>query len=1340
MSKLKKFIAIMTIIAITLANNVFAIVAQNADERVVDKNVYMDPNQPIEVRIDALLAQMTLEEKVGQTTQLERSNANNYQTMSNYIKDYYLGSILSGGGAVPINNTFVGWVEMIYAYQQAAISTPLGIPILYEIDAIHGNGNVAGATVFPHNIGLGAANNEELMEQIGAATAAEMRAVGHYGNFAPAIQTPKNIRWGRTYEGFGSEYDINARLATAYTIGLQGGLPEDASALNTDDANPNQYAYMLSPTSAIATMKHFLGEGIVFHDGGNNGINQGNTIIFDLPSDLTGMTPEELMANETIAELIGPYIALTEAGARSMMPSFTSINGIKMHQQKELIDLLKLPKEQGGMGFTGFVVSDYRAHDQLNGSTSKIRNAQMFNAGVDLAMVINDWELTNQTSGWFPTIIQNVNEGTISIDRLDDAVRRILRVKFEMGLFENPMPDVASLQENIYSEEHAKIARNAVRESLVMLKNDNNIIGNLQDMNNVMFAGRFADNIGLQSGGWTISWQGVSGNQHGIVGTTFLDTVKEVIDNVGYSIDGTRIDGDDTNYEAIIVALGETPYAEGFGDAFANGSTSRHTLQLDEADVTALENVKREFPNTPIVVVLFSGRPMIINNQLDDIDGLVVAWWPGSEGGGITDVLFGEYDFTGTTPYSWPWYSEWINDESKELMFDLGYGLKKGETGEPLVAPARQTSPYQVYADGTRTNISAGTFGNNTGHAVLEPSPVKNRYGYVNPVTLVSPNATNFGNANWLEYDIYVTSDGTYSFAIEYLSTAAVASGLTIDIDGQEVASYDLVNTSNGVITTELIDVDLEQGLHTLRVNYGRSTGVTTIRNVRINLSGLEQSDLNVNILSKTIVENHAANVTVTAYISDNAIAKIEKGEQIIGSATFENGVARFYLTADDTKTIGIYEVAIYDEFDTLIATESIEILPYSESIFQVNYWNASNSVYATFGDEIAITNHFSISVNGETDGYVSTDNDTVMFDRDYDSFNYENDIVIKGLSLPRYFSSYTFTLSTKYDKSGGITRLHQMAPLYTMTVLASSNDSIEGSIPDPDKLPTWVTLETDEIDEVLYRDLLQYAIDYANRVKAEGGLDGVIPSVVTQFEEALANAVDALENATTQEQIDVALEALLDMIHHLEFKLADKTELILLEQLAKRYEQDKELYIASTYAPFEVALEVARDLIADDELMDNDAVQEAWQSLWDAILGLRLRPNKERLMNLLAEAKTHNLSLYTTESAEQLVVAMNLVVDVLENDDANQATVNNAEKVIEGAINNLELLTSPTPDLEVPTVNDEIASMEESLETIIPKATTTASPKTFDFYSFIPILFYFIVSLVGYTVLKKRG
>lgn len=585
---------------------------------------YQDPNLPVEERVEDLLARMTLEEKAGQMTQVEKNSIRPQD-----IARLSIGSILSGGGGYPASNTPEGWAEMVDGFQEEALKSRLGIPLLYGVDAVHGHNNLKGATIFPHNIGLGAAGDPELVERVARATAAEMAATGIRWNFAPVVAVPQDIRWGRTYEGFGENTELVTRLGAAYVRGLQGNDLTD-------------------PLAALATPKHYIGDG---------GTAWGSSMTGDYSLDQGDTRIDE-------AELrrvhLPPYQQAIEAGALSVMVSFSSWNGVKMHGHSYLVnDVLK-----GELGFEGFVVSDWQGIDQLPGDYySDVVNS--INAGLDMVMVPYDYQR------FYSTLLEAVRKGDISEERIDDAVRRILRVKFLLGLFERPFADPDHLP-LAGAEEHRQLAREAVVRSLVLLKNDGQALPLAKDAGLVLVAGPMADSIGDQSGGWTIEWQGRSGNI--TPGVTILEAVQEVVGESAVVYDRRGNFNDVAEKAAVgIVVVGETPYAEGVGDSA--------DLSLPRAQVEMISRMREKAEK--VVVIILSGRPLIITEQLPLADAWVAAWLPGTEGQGVADVLFGDRPFTGKLPYTWPRSMDQLPFDFENLpaegcdapLFPYGYGL-----------------------------------------------------------------------------------------------------------------------------------------------------------------------------------------------------------------------------------------------------------------------------------------------------------------------------------------------------------------------------------------------------------------------------------------------------------------------------------------------------------------------------------------------------------------------------------------------------------------------------------------------------------------------------------------
>lgn len=571
---------------------------------------------------------MTLEEKVGQMTQAEQDALKDI----NDIEKYFLGSLLSGGNSDPkAGNSVQAWTDMYDRYQQHSLKTRLAIPLLFGIDAVHGHNNVLNATVFPHNIGLGCTRDAKLIEQASRITAEEVRATGINWAFAPCVAVPRDERWGRTYEGYGETAELARTLGEAAVRGLQG-----------DDLS--------DPLRVVACAKHYAGDGGTSFgtgkpkdDGSRFPLDQGDT----------------RLSEAELRELhMQGYVTAIKAGVATIMPSYNSWNGVKCSGSKRL--LTEILKQE--MGFEGFLISDYAAIDDLPGDYKSDVETSI-NAGMDMVMVPNKYV------EFFTTLRDLVKEGRVPMSRIDDAVRRILRVKFAMGLMDKSRSPLAdrSLQKSFGSAEHRAVARQCVRESMVLLKNDKKALPVSKTLARIHVAGKSADNIGNQCGGWTIDWQGKTGDVM-TGGTTILKAIQDIAaktTKVTFSKDGSGAAGADVG----IVVIGETPYAEMLGD--------RTDLTLAAEDVAAVENMKKA--GIPVVVVLLSGRPMIIDSVLDKADAFVAAWLPGTEGQGVADVLFGDYNPTGKLSCSWPRSMAQIpinwGDKNYDPLFKYGYGL-----------------------------------------------------------------------------------------------------------------------------------------------------------------------------------------------------------------------------------------------------------------------------------------------------------------------------------------------------------------------------------------------------------------------------------------------------------------------------------------------------------------------------------------------------------------------------------------------------------------------------------------------------------------------------------------
>jgi beta-glucosidase len=569
-------------------------------------------------RVDALLAQMTLDEKIGQMVQVDSGAL----TDKGDVQKFFLGSVLSGGSSDPAGgNSVQSWLDSVTGFENQALQTRLKIPLLYGIDAVHGHNNIDGAVIFPHHIGMGATRDPKLVERAERVTAEEVAGTGIRWAFAPCITVPQDEHWGRTYEGYGESPKLVSELGAAAVRGFQG---EELSA---------------RPTSVVACAKHFIGDG-----GTQDGKDQGDMICDEA----------------TLRKFyLPPYRAAIKAGVGSIMVSYSSWNGQKMHGNKYLLtDVLK-----GELGFNGFLVSDWAAIDQLS-PDYKHDIEQSINAGLDMIMIPNGPGKANNYIEFIQNLKALVAEGKVSPARIDDAVGRILRIKFQMGLFENPTTD-PKLTAAIGSPEHREVARECVRESLVLLKNENHVLPFSKKIKQLAVIGEAADDIGVQCGGWTIDWQGRKGEvTHG--GTTILAAIRQTVSpetKVTFSPDGSDIQDAD----AVVVVTGEMPYAEMKGD--------RTNLDLSAKDAALIARAMAA--GKPVVTVLFSGRPLILNSALTDSSALVAAWLPGTEGQGVADVLFGDFKFSGKLSRTWPRSNEHVvtGDQAEKPLFPFGFGL-----------------------------------------------------------------------------------------------------------------------------------------------------------------------------------------------------------------------------------------------------------------------------------------------------------------------------------------------------------------------------------------------------------------------------------------------------------------------------------------------------------------------------------------------------------------------------------------------------------------------------------------------------------------------------------------
>ncbi|MGW2320985.1 glycoside hydrolase family 3 protein [Streptomyces sp. NPDC001680] len=589
---------------------------------------YLNAELPVRKRVADLLSRMSLQEKAGQMTQAERGAVGSVGDIATYA----LGSLLSGGGSTPTPNTPEAWARMIDGFQLRTRATRLQIPLIYGVDAVHGHNNLSGATIMPHNVGIGASRDPRLAYATGSVTAAEVRATGIPWDFAPCLCVSRDERWGRSYESFGEDPALVQSMETMIQ-GLQGRA--DGRDLSRND-------------KVLATAKHFAGDGGTAYGSSTTGT-------YTIDQGVTTVTRQQL---EDIH--LAPYKTAVRRGIGSVMPSYSSLDivgdgkgAVKMHARGDMINgVLK-----GRMGFGGFVISDWNAIDQLPGDyPAHVRTA--VNAGVDMMMVPYGYK------DFGATLVGEVKAGRISEKRIDDAVSRILTQKFRLGLFEHPYADTSGAAA-IGSPAHRAVARQAAAESQVLLKNSGGLLP-LKKSQKVYVAGSNADDLGNQTGGWTLTWQGASGTH--TRGTTILQGMREAGGNVTYSQDASAPTG---GYDVGVVVVGETPYAEGVGDV-GNG----HSLRLSAADQAAVDKVCAAMK---CAVLIVSGRPQLVGDRLGKIDALVASWLPGTEGEGVADVLYGARPFTGQLPVTWPKSESQlpinVGDPSYDPQFPYGWGL-----------------------------------------------------------------------------------------------------------------------------------------------------------------------------------------------------------------------------------------------------------------------------------------------------------------------------------------------------------------------------------------------------------------------------------------------------------------------------------------------------------------------------------------------------------------------------------------------------------------------------------------------------------------------------------------
>lgn len=648
--------------------------------------VPLDP--AIEARIDVIMAKMTLEQKVGQTIQADSSSVTPEE-----VKQYRLGSVLSGGNSAPGPLPYADaatWLALADEYWQASTDpegVEIAIPVIWGIDAVHGHTNLLGATVFPHNVGLGAARDPDLIERIMAATAKELVVSGHDWTFAPTLAVPRDDRWGRGYEGFSETPEIVVSYSDRIVEGLQGEYGTDG---------------FMAPGKILSAAKHFIADG-----GTDGGRDQGDASISE----------EELRDIHAVG-----YLPVLEAQVQTVMVSFSSWQGVKMTGNKALItDVLK-----DRMGFNGFVVSDWNAHGQIPGC-SNTDCPQALEAGIDMYMAPDSWR------GLYESTLAHVKSGRIPMERLDDAVRRILRVKLNYGLFEKGPPSSragAGDTSLLGDPAHRALAREAVRKSLVLLKNNDSTLP-LTGGGRVLVIGDGADSIAKASGGWTLSWQGGShSNDEFPNGQSILDGIREAVEARGGEVIFDEAGTGDHSADVVIALYGEDSYAEFQGD--------RPHLDFaeDGFDTSVLAGYRAR--GVPVVSVFLSGRPMWVNPEINASDAFIAAFLPGSEGGGVADLLFRtdpSYDFTGRLSFSWPKRADQAvlnpGQPGYDPLFAYGYGLSYGSaatlaelsedpgidpnagaSGDVFFAGGRAPNPWSLYGvvDGTQTRMNSSSW------------------------------------------------------------------------------------------------------------------------------------------------------------------------------------------------------------------------------------------------------------------------------------------------------------------------------------------------------------------------------------------------------------------------------------------------------------------------------------------------------------------------------------------------------------------------------------------------------------------------------------------------------
>lgn len=904
--------------------------------------VYLDPNATISERVENLLSQMTLDEKIGQMTQADRTALNSV----NDIAAYYLGSILSGGGAAPSDNTPTGWADMYDNYQQSALSTRLGIPLIYGVDAVHGHNNLKNAVIFPHNIGMGCTRNPELIEEASRITALEVAATGIDWNFGPCIAVPRDERWGRTYEGYGETAELAQMFGAAAVKGFQGDTLSQSASI-------------------LGCAKHYIGDGAT--DGG---VDRGDAVISE----------EELRA----IHLPG-YISAIEQGVGSVMASYSSWNGDKLHGHKYLItDVLK-----GELGFDGFVVSDWQAIDQLEGDyASDIEKS--INAGIDMVMVPYDYTNFINT---LKTVVQN---GLITEERIDDAVRRILTQKFKLGLFENPLSD-RNLISSVGTEEHREVARQCVRESLVLLKKKDGVLPIPKSDVNIFLAGSHANNIGNQCGGWTISWQGSSGNI--TRGTTVMFALIEALQSgqVYYSEDG---DFENLEADYSVVVIGETPYAEGAGD--------RTDLTLSMSDIKLVKKMKAL--GKPVVVILMSGRPMIVEPILHYADAIFAAWLPGTEGSGITDVLLGDYQPKGLLSHSWPRSMDQIpvniGDEDYDPLYEYGFGITTFDDSPAGSSPVYQSSI--VIEDGSKIEV---TFNKAISDPIVLSNIVFNITGSQAGTVSHGGVTLKAGDATTLVIELQNLIVPGESVSLEYIS------GSLVSQDGGILKAFGPVDVFNTVTTTAFSLPGFIEAEDYFDM-FGVQTETTTDDGGGLNVGWIDDGDWMEYNINPQAAGTYLLKLRIASQ-SEQGIVNLTTNGNIIGTRSLPvTGGWQIWQTVNQVTGFVAGEQVLRIEadkggfnlnwlqFDLVVSVEDEQDAP-SEYSLKQNFPNPFNP-YTVIEYTIPEQTNVKLKIYSMLGEEIAT-----LIDEYQNAGNYKVSFNLSGINSPASSGIYFYTLTT---------------------------------------------------------------------------------------------------------------------------------------------------------------------------------------------------------------------------------------------------------------------------------------------------------------------------------------